>query len=109
MNVFTKLRFTKQPKFLNDIQADLDDSHPGSADFLAYRRWIIAKQHGLLATPAVGDNDADGRLRALLKMLESERERLRTLRRVAWHKEMFVAGVIHDESPRQGPVPGPIG
>ncbi|KAI0708456.1 hypothetical protein C8Q76DRAFT_695833 [Earliella scabrosa] len=108
VNPFTKLRFLHQPNSLNDSPSELDETHSGSAEFIVYRRWLIAKQKGLQTTRALGDKDADARLGALINQLESERERLRGIRRVAWHKEMLAAGVIRMEVPRTlAPVLGP--
>ena len=39
-------------------------------------------------------------LQALSKKIEVERERLRGLRRAAWHREMIVAGVVRAEPVR---------
>ena len=102
---FTRLRFKKPPTSYKDDPADLDDRYAGSAEFIAYRSWLRAKQKTLEATERLGDKDADHRLEAMLQRFEEEHIRLDHLQHLAWQKEMVERGLLRVNT--MGP-PAPV-
>nr|VWO97371.1 SPI-1 type III secretion system export apparatus protein SpaS (Secretory protein (Associated with virulence)) (Virulence-associated secretory protein) [Ganoderma boninense] len=84
-----QLVFKSIPATVDEPVGELDDSNPNNAPFLSYEKWLLCEISTHQGLPLVNDKEANSRLSAEMRDMETEVHRLGRMRTKAWERQIF--------------------